>query len=350
VTADLGLIFDDSYAGPGLRIADILKRGPADKRGINIKPSEVIVAIDDIELTDKVNVSELLNGKLDERGKAEQGVVLQVVPVGGDPKDKKQWRKVEIMPTNRVEIHNLMYERWVAQNAARVNDLSKGRFGYIHIRSMDEAGLDAFVRSLYSDNLDKDAIVLDVRFNGGGFTHDQVLNYLGGKEHTIFKQRDGGEGWVLRSDDRKWSKPVILLINNRSFSDAEIFPSAFRTLGLGKLVGEPTGGFVIGTTSVRLIDGSTFRTPRLGVFTVKGVNMEKQGVVPDVIVDNHPDALAKGVDAQLNKAVELLQGEVAEWKKKKEGGVPAGNTGGTPPPAGSGEPSKTPPPSPPAEK
>src|SRR2546426_2953434 len=98
----------------------------------------------------------------------------------------------------------------------------------------------------------------------------------------------------MSSFDRKWSKPVVLLINNRSFSDAEILPSAFRTLGLGKLVGEPTGGFVIGTSSVRLIDGSTFRTPRLGVFTVKGVNMERQGVLPDVLVDTHPDQIARG--------------------------------------------------------
>ena len=80
------------------------------------------------------------------------------------------------------------------------------------------------MRSLYSDNFDKEAIVLDVRYNGGGFTHDQVLNYLGGKEHTIFRQRDGGEGLVLRSYDRKWTKPLVLLINNRSYSDAEIFP------------------------------------------------------------------------------------------------------------------------------
>ena len=84
------------------------------------------------------------------------------------------------------------------------------------------------MRSLYSDNFDKEAIVLDVRFNGGGFTHDQVLNYLGGHEHTIFRQRDGGEGLVLRSYDRKWNKPLVLLINNRSYSDAEIFPNAFR--------------------------------------------------------------------------------------------------------------------------
>jgi tricorn protease len=133
---------------------------------------------------------------------------------------------------------------------------------------------------------------------------------------------------VLRCGDRKWTKPVTLLINNRSYSDAEIFPSAFRTLGLGKLVGQPTGGFVIGTSSIRLIDGSSFRIPRTGVFTLKGVNMEKEGVIPDVLVELHPDQVAKGKDAQLDKAVEVLQADVEQWKKtqiaqKAEAPMPA---------------------------
>src|SRR5205807_5975162 len=99
-------------------------------------------------------------------------------------------------------------------------------------------------------------------------------------------------------------------INNRSYSDAEIFPNAFRTLGLGKLVGEPTGGLVIGTTAARLIDGSIFRIPRTGVYTTAGVDMEKEGVRPDVPVEPHPDQLARGADVQLDKAVEVLRADV----------------------------------------
>ena len=112
-----------------------------------------------------------------------------------------------------------------------------------------------------------------------------------------------------------------MLINNRSYSDAEIFPNAFRTLGLGKLVGQPTGGLVIGTSETALIDGSVFRLPRTGVFTAKGVNMEKEGVMPDVLVEAQPDELAKGNDPQLKKAVDVLTVEVAEWKRAKETGV-----------------------------
>ena len=199
-----------------------------------------------------------------------------------------------MIAADRTRIAELMYERWVRGNAEAVTTASSGKVGYIHIPSMDDAGLEVFVRSLYSDHFDKDAIVIDVRYNGGGFTHDQVLNYLAGKEHTFFRQRDGGEGLVLRNDQRKWTKPLVVLTNNRSYSDAEIFPHAFRALGLGKVVGQATGGFVIGTGSTRLIDGSTFRLPRTGVFTNAGVNMEKQGVTPDVAVECDPGGLAEG--------------------------------------------------------
>jgi tricorn protease len=281
------------------------------------------------------DVSRLLNGKVGE------SVVLQVAGSAATP--PKERRRFEIQAAGRDRIAELMYERWVAHNAARVAELGKGKLGYIHIPSMDETGLDHFVRSLYSDCYDKEAIVLDVRFNGGGFTHDQVLNYLGGREHTFFRQRDGGEGLVLRSSDRKWTKPLVLLINNRSFSDAEIFPNAFRTLGLGKLVGQPTGGMVIGTYAVRLVDGSEFRVPRTGVFTAKGVNMEREGVQPDVLVEETPDQLAQGQDPQLDCAVAVLQEDVLAWKKKQPAAPgtsptvvvkpPEGKPGGAVPPS-----------------
>jgi tricorn protease len=305
-TADLGLLFDESYRGPGLKIAEVIKRGPADRRGLNLKPGDIIWSVDYQDLTNTTPLARLLNDKVG------QVVVLQVSSTA-DPKAPR--RRLELQAVGREEIRNLMYERWIASNASRVAQISKGKLGYIHIPSMDDAGLDRFVRALYSDNFDKEGIVLDVRYNGGGNTHDKVLNYLGSKEHTFFMQRHGGHGAVLRAADRKWSKPLVLLINNRSYSDAEIFPSAFRTLGLGKLVGQQTGGMVIGRQTMQLIDGSVFLLPRIGVFTVKGVNMEKEGVPPDVAVEPHPDQLARGQDVQLDRAVDVLLQDVSTWKK-----------------------------------
>jgi tricorn protease len=305
-TADLGLLFDAAYRGPGLKVAEVIKRGPADRRGLNLKPGDIIWTIDYQPVTEKEPVAKLLNDKVG------QPVILEVSSGSPDPKAR---RRVEVAAVAREVIHNLMYERWVANNADHVNKLSKGRLGYIHIPSMDDAGLDRFVRALYSDNFDKEGIVLDVRYNGGGFTHDKVLNYLGGKVHTMFLQRHGGAGAVLRASDRKWSKPLVLLMNSRSYSDAEIFPNAFRTLGLGKLVGEPTAGMVIGTVATQLVDGSLFRVPRTGVYTLKGVNMEKEGVAPDVAVEASPDQLARGQDPQIDRAVEVLLQDVTAWKK-----------------------------------
>jgi tricorn protease len=309
-TADLGLLFDESYRGPGLKIAEVIKRGPADRRGLNLHAGNIIWSIDYQDLTDQTPLAKLLNDKVG------QLVILQVSSGSPDPKAR---RRVEVKAASRSQIHDLMYERWVEKNARRVAEVSKGRLGYIHIPSMDDAGLDRFVRALYSDNFDKEGIVLDVRYNGGGFTHDKVLNFLGGKEHTYFLQRHGGSGAVLRASDRKWSKPLVLLVNNRSYSDAEIFPNAFRTLGLGKLVGEPTAGMVIGTVSTQLIDGSMFRVPRTGVYTLKGVNMERQGVVPDVLVESPPDQLARGQDPQLDRAAEVLMQDVLAWQKTHAG-------------------------------
>jgi len=333
-TADLGLLFDHTHKGPGLRIAAILKGGPADQRGLNLKAGDLVLAIDGTEIADKIDVATLLNDKVKEM------IGLQVTSNPIDPRSK---RRVEIQGIARqgatgVTSAGLLYERWAAANTKRVHELSKGTLGYIHIPNMQEPGLDRFLRLLYSDNFDKDGIVLDVRFNGGGFTHESILNYLLGKEHTLFSQRDGSQGFVLNFGDRKWTKPLVCLMNNRSYSDAEIFPHAFRAHGLGKLVGQATGGHVIGTREIQLIDGSSFRIPRIGVRTNKGVNMEKEGVIPDVAVEVHPDALARGEDAQLEKSVEVLLHDVELWRKSR------GNIAGQPRAGTQGSSSNGPPP------
>jgi tricorn protease len=307
-TAELGLLFDDNYTGPGLKIAEVVKRGPADKRGLNLKPGDLITHLDRTELTGAVNVSKLLNNR------AGEGVLLKV-------KTGEKSRDVEVQAMTRDKLGTLLYDRWVAKNTEEISKQSNGKLGYVHIPSMDEAGLETFVRALYSDNFDKEGLVIDVRFNGGGFTHDQVLNYLVGKDHTRFVQRDGGEGMVMRNFDRKWAKPMVVLINNRSYSDAEIFPHAFRASGLGKVVGQATGGLVIGTSNTRLIDGSNFRLPRIGVYTNKNVNMDKQGVIPDVAVETTAEEWAKGVDAQIGKAVQVLTTDVVAWKAMKNPSV-----------------------------
>jgi tricorn protease len=313
MTAELGLLFDDSYRGPGLKVSEILKHGPADKRGMTLHARDVIVTIDRQSVADNRELSELLNGKVGET------IPVEFVPAGLDVKEPKNRKKVELQAVGRDTTAALVYDRWTTMNAERVAKLSGGRYGYIHIPNMNEDGLERFVRSLYSDNFDKDGLVIDVRNNGGGFTHDQVLGYLAGREHALFKQRNGGEGLVVREFDRKWTKPLVVLINERTYSDAEVLPNALRTLNLAKLVGQPTGGQVIFTYTVRLIDGSILMLPRTGVYTMRGVDMERQAVQPDVVVEAMPDQAAKGDDPQLAKAVDVLKGDVVAWQQRRKG-------------------------------
>jgi tricorn protease len=327
-TADPGLIFERTFPGPGLKVAEVLHGGPADQRGLKLRAGDVVLAIDREPIDGKTDVAKLLNDKV--------GDAIDLT-VTSNPADASAKRQVEVRGARRSAIASLMYERWITRNAQRVARLSKGKLGYIHIPAMNEDGLARFVRALYSDNFDKEGIVLDVRYNGGGNTHDKILNYLNGKEHTVFAHRNGGSGLVLNAFDRKWTRPLVLLINNRSYSDAEIFPHAFRTYGLGKLVGQKTGGHVIGTRNIKLIDGSIFRTPHTGVHTVKGVNMEKEGVAPDIEVAIGPDQLARGEDPQLDRAVAALLDDVVAWKKTHPptAGIPqpvsrGPNTGGGP--------------------
>ena len=205
-TADLGLFFDPHFAGPGLKITEILKGGPADRHDAKLKVGDTIVAIDGTTLSRKVDVSDLLNDK------AGETVELTVV---SDPAEPKKTRRVEAPAIQRGQAAALCYERWIEHNAAQVDKLSGGKLGYIHIPAMSEAGVDRFLRALY-DSFDKEGIVLDVRYNGGGHTHETILNYLLGKEHTKFAQsataaRDSPSTPPTASGPA----PVTLLNNNQ---------------------------------------------------------------------------------------------------------------------------------------
>ena len=312
-TAQLGIVFDSEILPEGKRIKEIIPLSPASRLGFALKVGDVVTSIDRVSITPKTNISKLLNGKVREIISLELYSPKSKSAVEAQSKPEK--RRVELIGAPLEVIAECRYRQWVSHNEQLVANGSHNKLGYIHIPSMDDKGLEIFVRSLYSDHFDKEGLVLDVRFNGGGFTHDRVMNYLGSEPHTYFRQRNGNEGFVLRASDRKWTKPVILLINNQSYSDAEILPNAFRSRGLGKIVGVPTGGLVIGTVSTTLIDGSSFRVPRLGVWTAKGINMEKQGVAPDVQIEMTPEDLSNGKDPQILKSLELLSEDVVIWKK-----------------------------------
>jgi tricorn protease len=178
---------------------------------------------------------------------------------------------------------------------------------------MDAASLRQFELDL-ATNRTKKALIIDQRFNGGGGIDQELLGILAGRKYQFAVGRD--------SDMQVWRPqnfygPMVVMQNERSASDAEMFPQGFKDLGLGKVVGVPTYGAVIGTGSYTLLDGSSIRTPATGIWTVRGENMENFGVQPDVYVDNAPGDFVKGRDMQIEKAVEILKADLAAATKKK---------------------------------
>jgi len=177
-----------------------------------------------------------------------------------------------------------MYDRWVENNAKKVAELEPAAsWLHPHRGAMDEDGLERFLRSLYSDNFDKEAIVLDVRLQrAAGTTHDQVLSYLTGHGHTLFRERDGREGTVVEAQDRKWNKPLVLPHQQPLVQRRRGVPERVPDAGPGKLVGQPTGGYVIGTGEVRLSTARPWRIPGGSASTTagRGSTWTRRGVQP----------------------------------------------------------------------
>ncbi len=222
--------------------------------------------------------------------------------VNSKPQADGAWT-VGLEPLTAAAKSDLDYERWVDNRRGMVEKLSAGQVGYLHIRAMDARSYQKFERDLL-DNLDKKALIIDERFNGGGGIDQELLE--------ILNQRKKYESWRSRNSVevprpvQAFFGPMVVLQNERSASNAEMFPEGFRTLGLGKVIGMPTYGAVIGTGSYRLMDGSSLRTPQVGVFTAKGVSLENYGVQPNVTVDNTPADFLSGHDRQIERALEVL--------------------------------------------
>ena len=292
-TASLGLTYDPNYAGPGLKVLEVMRKGPADKPSSRVLPGEYVLSVDG---TDVRANEEFYLTLMDKAGKTTELLV-------NSKPTKDGARTVKVKPISADEWHNLEYEQRVARNREMVDKLSGGRLAYIHIRGMDGPSLVKFEREIGEDALNKEGLVLDIRGNGGGNTHDAILDVLSRKVYGYKQPRDG---FRISQPDRAYTKPITLLIDNNSYSDAEIFPAGFRALKLGPIIGVPTPGYVIGTYSGRLADGTTFRLPSWGYYTADGKNMENLGIPPDIYVENTAEDFAAGRDRQIETAVATL--------------------------------------------
>jgi tricorn protease len=217
-------------------------------------------------------------------------------------------------------VAELLYEKWVRDNRRRVSEASGGKLAYLHIRGMNDASFYRLEEELYSVAAGSDGLVIDVRENGGGSTTDHLLTVLTQPAHAVTVPRGGGPGYP---QDRKvyatWNKPIVVLCNQSSFSNAESFSHAIRTLARGKLVGVPTAGGVISTGSVGIMGLGTMRLPNRGWHVIAtGEDMELNGAVPHHILWPEPEQMPRGHDVQLAKAIETLAADVDAWSKRPQ--------------------------------
>ncbi len=286
------------------RVGRIHKKGPADREWVDIKKGDYILSIDGRGLKVPENYWKILNHPLNER----VDIVVSAEPEG------KEKRTSTVKLSSYSSIMSLEYYEWVDSNREQVDKLSGGRLAYAHIPSMSGRWLERFKREIIEFRL-KEGLVIDVRNNGGGLIDRQLLDIL---ERRMYSKRITRGSIPGRRPGNAFFGPKVVLMNERSFSDAEVFPQGFKDLGLGKLVGMPTGGGVIGTGSYRLIDGSTIRTPLVGYYSKKGINLENYGVKPDILVDISPEDQLTRRDPQLEAAVGELMKQLPPSEKKEQ--------------------------------
>ena len=282
------------------KVSYIYKKGPVDHEYLKIHVGDFILAVDDKDLKVPDNYWKNFTSGTGRKFK---------LLVNSKPSKEGAW-ELRIDPVSSTAFATLQYEKWVDERRAMVEKASNGEIGYLHIRQMNAESLRQFEREL-GDNRLKKALVIDQRFNPGGGIDQELLQILQQRYYQKTRSRDSID---VTRPAQAFFGPMVVMQNERSTSDAEMFPQGFKDLGLGKTVGMPTYGAVIGTGSYTLMDGSSIRTPGSGVWTARGENLENFGVQPDVKVDNTPEDFLAGRDAQLEKAVQVLQDEL---KKRK---------------------------------
>ncbi len=292
-TASLGLLYDFTYTGSGLKVAEVVAGGPLDNARSAICPGVIIDRINGQEISREQDYTTLLT---DLSGKK---TLISYHNPGTGAKGEEVVR-----PISSGAMGDLLYRRWVKSRADEVDRLSNGRLGYVHIESMDD---DSF-RKAYSELLgkynDREGVVVDIRWNGGGRLHEDIEVLLSGKKYLTQVIR-GVESCDMPS--RRWNKPSIMVMCEACYSNAHGTPWVYRNRGIGKLVGMPVPGTMTSVNWQTMQDPSIyFGIPVIGYRTAEGTYLENSELEPDVKVANDPAAIVKGEDAQLRVAVETL--------------------------------------------
>ncbi|MFH1196787.1 MAG: S41 family peptidase [bacterium] len=278
-------------------------RSPLTEIGLNVKEGDFIIAVDGKSTNDMTNIYESLIGKVDKQVK---------LTINSKPSEDGS-RDVVIIPISNEQ--QLYYYNWVQTNIEKVDKATNGKVGYLHIPDMDVTGLNEFVKHFYPQ-LRKEALIIDVRGNGGGNVSQMVIDRLTREIVALGNARNN----IPDPDpDAAFVGPQVCLLNEFSASDGDIFPFRFKSLGLGKLIGKKSWGGVVGIAgSVPFVDGGYCYVPEFGMIDKEGKNwiIEGKGVEPDIIVDNDPAKEFAGIDEQLNRAIEEVIKELEQMKYK----------------------------------
>ncbi|HIE50338.1 MAG TPA: PDZ domain-containing protein [Armatimonadetes bacterium] len=301
----LGLTFDPAeQARTGrLKIAVIVPQGPVDVAEGEVRVGDYLLAVDGQPVGKEANLYELLHRKVGRK------VTLSV----NDRPKLEGAREVSVQPVGGGRMNWLHYRHWVKQNVEYVNRLSQGRLGYVHIRNMSYQAYMQFLEDLDTEAHGKEGVVVDVRFNGGGHIATFILDVLQRRActYSVFRGR-GRTAAENLAGNRLLDKPTIVVANEHSGSNTEMFTEGYRQLGLGKVVGKPTAGAVIWTWSWRFLDGSWFRLPRIQVTTLGGEDLEGAARGVDIEVDRPLGEAARGRDSQLEAAVKYLLAQIRD--------------------------------------
>lgn len=301
-------------ASGGYRVVSVMPKSPAAHPLSRLYEGDIITGVDGRALAPSENERPNISMAEALAGAAGRETLLDVRRAEANA-DKPSY--VLITPISGGQLTGLGYENEVRQREAAVHALSNGRLGYLHIRGMDLASVRDFERDLFAAASGRDGLVIDVRDNGGGSTADILLSSLTAPAHAYTVPR-GADREKASFDtyprDRRlihgYARPIIVLINENSFSNAEIFAHAIKTIGRGKLVGTQTFGGVISTGGTSLIDGTFVRVPFRGWYLPDGTDMENNGAMPDIDVPLSPADEAAGRDPQMEAAVRALLAEI----------------------------------------
>lgn len=301
-TAELGAFFDPSYKGDGLKVSEVLPRGPLAAKKFNVKPGDVILSIDGQKIEAGKDYYPMLEGKAGKKTR------LEVKRNGG----KTDF--IDMKPMSKGALSAHLYDRWIEHNEHVVDSLSGGKIGYVHIQGMNTPSYQAVYDKLLGKYRNCDAVVVDTRHNGGGWLHNDVALLLGGKKYVDFKPR----GRYIGSEPfSQWTKPSVMLVNESNYSDAHGTPFVYQTLGIGDVVGAPIPGTMTAVWWETQIDPSIyFGIPEVTSVDNNGTILENHQLNPDVLIYNDPADELKGNDAQLEGAVRhLLSGKAKHLGK-----------------------------------